>query len=64
MEWEKAAEIKICFIGRKIPSRVPDTIIKNADYKLMNSGLLVSGMEEGKIDFIPNHTIKQVRITP
>ncbi len=64
MEWEKAAEIKIWLVGRKTPSRVPDTIIKNADYKLMNSGLLISGMEEGKIDFIPNHTIKQVRITP
>ncbi len=64
MEWEKAAEIKIWLVGRKTHSRVPDTIIKNADYKLMNSGLLISGMEEGKIDFIPNHTIKQVRITP
>ena len=30
----------------------------------MNSRLLVSGMEEGKIDFIPNHNIKQVTLTP
>ncbi len=64
MELDKAAEIKIWMTGHKIPTRVPDTILENADYKFMNSGLLISGVEEGKIDFIPNHRIKQITITP
>jgi hypothetical protein len=64
MEWDKAAEIKIWLIGHKKPSHLPDIILKKADYKLINSGLLVSGVEEEKIDFFPNHRIMQVRITP
>ena len=63
MEWEKAKEIEIWITGNKIDPRHPDNVLKDVDYKFINSGLLISGIEEGKIDFIPNHRIQQVTIT-
>jgi len=64
MEWEKAKEIEIWINGAKMNPRRPNTVLKDVDYKFINSGVLISGIEEGKIDFIPNHKIQQVRITP
>ena len=64
MEFTKAAKIEIWMTGHSVPTRIPDTTVENAEYKFINSGLLVSGVEAEKIDFIPNHGIKQVTITP
>ena len=64
MEWEKAKEIEIWITGARINPKRPNMVLKDVDYKFINSGVLISGIEEGKIDFIPNHKIQQVRITP
>ena len=64
MEFTKAAKIEIWMTGHSVSTRIPDTTVENAEYKFINSGLLVSGVEAEKIDFIPNHGIKQVTITP
>lgn len=64
MEFTQAAKIEIWMIGHSVPTSRPDNTFENASYKFIHSGLFITGVDEEKIDYIPNHRIKQVTITP
>ena len=64
MDWDKAKEIEVWFTGHKVNVRNPDFFGKEIEYKILDSGLKIAGIEEGKIHFFPNHRIRQVVITP
>jgi len=64
MEWEKAQEITVWFTGHKIVTSRPDIHLENPEYRIMDSGVMVKGIEEGTIHFLPHHRISQVTIKP
>jgi len=64
MEWEKAQEISVWFTGHKFATTRPDIDLKNPEYRIMDSGVMVKGIEDGTIHFFPHHRILQVTIKP
>lgn len=62
MEWEKAQEIRIWFTGHKYTTSKPDINLENPEYRIMDSGVMIKGLEEGKINFFPYHRILEVSI--
>ena len=64
MEWTKAQEIKVWLFPKKHPPRMPDISLKNPEYRIMDSGVMIKGIEEGEIHFFPHHRINQITIKP